>query len=331
MELVSILLPFTNEGRWLKEAVSSIITQSYPHWELLLIGNRPDSFSMEVAESFRQDPRIRVLKEDLPGISHALNHGLREAGGRFIARMDADDVCLPDRLSKQVDCLLKSPQIDAVSCQTAIHPDGIPGDGFLAYMDWQNSLTEPLDHHRNRFIESPLAHPTVLFRKELIDELGFYQIGDLPEDYELWLRWMHAGKMICKLPIPLYQWRDHHGRLSRSGSSYSREKFNTLRFRYLALDLAKRNIRRPVILCGGRRFRKHAAQMLEKEGVKIDGYADVKETDPGEKIFIRAGDIGKSGGFYFISITGGRGKSKEMRNFFNSKGLEEELDFIIAA
>jgi len=331
MELVSILLPFTNEGTWLRAAISSIITQSYPEWELLLIGNRPDPYSLGIAESFRQDPRIRILQEDRPGISHALNCGLREAGGRFIARMDADDICLPDRLSKQVDCLLSTPQMDAVSCQTAIHPEGIPGEGFMAYMDWQNSLIDPRDHHLNRFIESPLAHPTVLFRKELIDELGSYETGEVPEDYELWLRWMHAGKRICKLPVPLYQWRDHQRRLSRMSPSYSREHFNTLRFKYLALDLINRDLRRPVILCGGRRLRKYAAQMLEKEGVEIAGYADVKQTDPRGKMFVPAGDIGKAGGLYFISITGGRGKSGEMRRFFISKGLEEELDFIIAA
>lgn len=331
MDLVSILLPFTNEGLWLKEAVSSIIKQSYTCWELILIGNRSDAYTMEIVESYRQDPRIRILKEERPGISHALNNGLRAANGNFIARMDADDVCLPDRLWKQMDCLLKSPHVDAVSCQTAFHPDGIPGEGFSEYMDWQNSMTEPTDHHRNRFIESPLAHPTILFRKELIDELGVYQTGELPEDYELWLRWMHAGKLICKLPIPLYLWRDHQGRLSRVSPSYSRDSFNQLRFSYLALDLIKRNIRRPVILCGGRRLRKKAAQILEKEGVKIAGYADLKKTDPGDKLFIHAGDIGKTGEFYFISITGGRGKSREMRSFFNNKGLREYEDYIIAA
>ena len=331
MDLVSILLPFTNEGAWLKAAVTSIINQSYPDWELLLIGNRPDSYTMGIAESFGWNTRIRILKEERPGLSYALNHGLREAYGNFIARMDADDECLPDRLSKQMDCLLKSPHIDAVSCQTDIHPDGIPGEGFKAYMEWQNALIEPLDHQHNRFIESPLAHPTILFRKGLIDELGFYQTGDVPEDYELWLRWMHADKRICKLPLPLYLWRDHYGRLSRMSQSYSRDRFNDLRFRYLALDLIKRNIRRPVILCGGRRLRKNAAQMLEKEGVKIAGYADVKQTDPGNKLFIHAEDIGKTREFYFISITGGRGKSGEMRRFFDSKGLQEYEDYIIAA
>lgn len=331
MALISIILPFTSEKEWLKEAIESIIAQTYTAWELILVANCAEEASVRIAQNHTTDPRIRLIHEDNPGIAHALNSGICAAGGQLIARMDADDRCHPERLALQASALLDSPHINAVSCRTDHHPDGPPGEGFSAYMAWQNSIQNPQEHLLNRFIESPLAHPTLLFKRTLIDQLGYYHTGDLPEDYELILRWLQAGMQIFKLPQKLYQWRDHENRLSRTGFAYTKQHFHKVRFKYLALELKKNPGLRPVILCGGKSLRKKAEQSLEDSGIQIAGFSDVVQTAVKDKIFIPANEIGKHKDCFFISITGGRGKSSELRSFFISKGLREGEDFILAA
>ena len=101
--LVSIILPFVNESGLLREAVQSILAQTYSNFELLLIDNRADTSTVSIAKEFAStDRRLHILQENIRGISHALNTGIRAAKGKLIARMDADDIAHPERIKKQV-------------------------------------------------------------------------------------------------------------------------------------------------------------------------------------------------------------------------------------
>jgi hypothetical protein len=123
--------------------------------------------------------------------------------------MDADDISYPDRLQLQFEFFEKNPAIDVVASQTAFVSD-IPGsEGFSIFVDWQNSIIRPEDHALYRFIESPLAHPTVMFRRKLIKKFGLYSTRAVPDDYEMWLRWMDHGVPFYKIPQPLLAWNDH--------------------------------------------------------------------------------------------------------------------------
>ncbi|MFM1746102.1 MAG: hypothetical protein RLZZ630_2039, partial [Bacteroidota bacterium] len=113
--LVSILLPFHREGIWLQEAIDSIRGQTYRNWELILIANCPDRITLDLAKQFAsQDERILLLQEDRPGIAFALNTGLAAARAPLIARMDADDFSLPERIEKQIRYLESHPEVDVI-------------------------------------------------------------------------------------------------------------------------------------------------------------------------------------------------------------------------
>src|SRR5690606_38577513 len=103
------------------------------------------------------------------GIAHALNKGIHFATGDLIARMDADDVALPQRFEKQVRLLELYPEIEVASCLCSYKSSLPRSDGYRFFVDWQNAIVAPEAHYINRFIESPLAHPTVLFYKNLIE------------------------------------------------------------------------------------------------------------------------------------------------------------------
>ena len=328
---ISILLPFTREKSWLKEAIHSIINQSFTDWELLLINNSSDHETSAIAENFCQtSDKIKLIFENRPGISFALNTGLSNAKGPFIARMDADDSCHRDRLKLQLEYLKRHPEIDVISCQTTPHPDGIIGEGFHHYMKWQNALISPDDHFTNRFIESPLAHPTVMFSKALPAKFGGYTEEDVPEDYELWLRWMSEKVRFQKIPEYLYQWRDHPNRLSRSSKNYSAEKFHLLKSAYLSQELRKHHSEKSIIICGANRENRRKSEILESFGIKISGFTDVVERTIEGKIFIPADEITPDAQLFYVSFVSSRGKSTEMWNFLTSKKLEEGKSFLLA-
>lgn len=328
---VSILLPFHREGFWLEEAINSILVQTCSDWELILIANCPDRITLDLAKQLSsRDERILLLREDSPGIAFALNTGLAAARAPLIARMDADDFSLPERIEKQIRYLESHPEVDVLGTRTAPHPEGSPGEGFASFMDWQNSIMDPVDHRLQRFIESPIAHPTVMYRKELVKRYGHYLTTGLPEDYELWLRWMDKGAVFSKLPEGLLLWRDHSGRLTRTHPDYTKEAFGRIRSHYLAIELKRILGSRKLIVCGADRSCRRKASILTGEGVAVAGFADVVPRDISGLMFIPASEIIHDPDLFFLSFVSSRGKAAEMRDFFRKKGMQEGQDFLLA-
>lgn len=333
MNKISILLPFYRAPNTLEPAIQSLISQSCRHWELLLIDNNADPGSRAIAEKFAAaDARIQILQEPQQGIAFALNRGLQAARFPYIARMDADDLAHPLRLEKQLRFLEQNPGIGAVACQTSFQSSLQDHGGFQHFVEWQNSILSPGAHALQRFVESPLAHPTIVFRKALIEQYGPYSTGPVPEDYELWLRWMDAGVAIAKLPEHLLTWTDHPARLSRTHSNYRTEAFYQVKCHYLA-----RFIRREVapekriLICGAGKLPRLRAALLEGEGIPVYGFTDVKSRQiPGSR-FIPIRKLENPSPWFLVNFISKRGVNTEIRKFLQSKGFREGMDFILAA
>jgi hypothetical protein len=181
----------------------------------------------------------------------------------MIARMDADDSSHPQRLVRQVQYLDDHPDTGAVATQTSFRSSLDKNEGYGLFVDWQNSIIESEEHFLYRFIESPVAHPTMCFRKSLVERFGSYNTGPVPEDYELWLRWMDNGVRIYKIPERLHRWNDHPGRLSRNHDNYSREAFFTVKCRYLARWMLRElPPEKKIIVCGSSKIGRKRAQLL---------------------------------------------------------------------
>ncbi len=177
--------------------------------------SRDESFEI-AAQYAGQDPRINLISESRQGIVPALNTGIEHASGKYIARMDADDISYSKRLEYQYDFLEKNPKVDLVACAVNYVGDEGANYGFLEYVKWNNRLLSHDDIALNRFVESPLVHPTVMFRKYIVEKFGGYREGDFPEDYELWLRLLHHGVKMYKLKDVLLDWNDSDIRLTRT-------------------------------------------------------------------------------------------------------------------
>lgn len=252
MSRVTVLLPFYDVSSDFECAIESIVRQSFANWELFLISNNSNEAGIGIASKWeRIDPRIHLLHEPRQGIAHALNRGLEHTTSEYVARMDADDVSMEDRLQLQLDYLDNHPHVDVVSAQTQFDSSLSKSDGYSLFVAWQNQIITPEQHALSRFVESPLAHPSVMFRKSLIDQYGPYHTGFLPEDYELWLRWMSHSVEFYKIPQALIVWRDHPSRLSRNHENYSREAFYQVKCRYLAQWILKNvSDKKHLVICG---------------------------------------------------------------------------------
>lgn len=277
--MLSVVLPVRNAAATLPAALGSLTAQTLCDLEILAVDDGSDDGGATravLARAAARDPRIRILERPHAGIAAALNAGLATARGRYIARMDADDTCHPCRLERQAAFLDAHPEIGLVSCLAAFGGDPAAAQGYSAHLRWANGVRDPEAIRCAVFRESPLPHPTVMFRAGLPQRFGGYRQGDFPEDYELWLRWLEAGVAMAKLPETLLTWNDPPGRLSRTDPRYAPEAFHRIKAGYLARRLARINPHHPEILVvGAGRITRRRAEHLLAHGVVITAWLDI--------------------------------------------------------
>jgi glycosyltransferase involved in cell wall biosynthesis len=204
MPTVSVILPAYNGARFLKEAVESIVHQTLQDWELIVVDDGSTDDTPEIMAGYH-DPRIRYLKnEGNKGLVYSLNRAIEASAGRYIARMDADDISQPERLKKQVIFLELHPEIAVYDArQQFIDDTGYPTGSFnsdiigteniLRKMPWFNCM----------------GHPSVIMRAEIAKTYRYRKV--VYEDYDLWLRMLNDGLKLERTLEPLLLYRVHGG------------------------------------------------------------------------------------------------------------------------
>jgi glycosyltransferase involved in cell wall biosynthesis len=228
-------MPVRDAEGTLPACLESIRRQRATSWECVAVDDGSSDGSRACLErAAAGDPRFRVLSQPAEGIVAALNRGLRACRGRHVARMDADDLMLCRRLSRQVQALAADPDLAAVGCHVRIFPRRARAQaGRREYEAWLNSLASPEAVARDAFIECPVAHPTLMIERVLLERYGYRDAG-WAEDYDLVLRLLAAGHRLSVVPERLLCWRDGEGRLSRTSETYSNERFTACKAHFLA-------------------------------------------------------------------------------------------------
>jgi hypothetical protein len=250
--------------------------------------------------------------------------------------MDADDRSLPQRLELQRRYLDEHPDVGLVACLVEHLGGSQKKAGYARYVNWINTLTNHDDINLNRFVESPLAHPSVMFRTDLINRYGGYRQGDFPEDYELWLRWLEHGIRMEKVPEMLLRWRDQPGRLSRTHERYSFEAFYRTKTAYLAKWLKRCNAHHPdIVVWGAGRTSRKRAEMLTRHGINISAYVDVDPNKIGRSIrgrrVLPPEKIPERGRCFVVSYVGSHGARTRIRSHLVNLGYAEGKHFILAS
>lgn len=337
---ISIILPTRNASATLADAVESILEQTCPHWELIAINDGSTDDTPALLNAFAsRDPRIQVLHTDGMGIARALSYGLEHASAPFIARMDADDFCHCERLEKQLSFLQQNEHIGVVASRVKFGGDPRAAQGLATYTRWTNTLLSDSKIRLNRFVESPLIHPSVMFRKTLLAEHGGYREGHFPEDYELWLRWMQAGVSFAKLRETLLTWNDHSDRLTRTDDShYGETAFTQLKATYLATHLNQVLGTRKLLLWGAGRTSRQRWRPLAQAGFAPVAYLDIDPRKCHQHIAgIPVLDAEQAlldypaPHSYIVGMVGSRGARQLIRERLLTSGRTEGRDFIFAA
>lgn len=334
---ISVVLPVYNAEDTLDKAIESIANQTETDFELLLVNDGSEDRSPEIIKRWDgYDDRIESIHIEHKGIVAALNKGVEHAGGRYIARMDADDIASADRLEKQSRYLDEHPDTGLISSLVKHLGDKKEKAGYARYVKWINSLTNHQQISINRFIESPLAHPSVMFRRQLVNEFGGYRQGDFPEDYELWLRWLEKGVRMQKIPEILLEWRDKPGRLSRTHKRYSTDAFYRIKAKYLARWLAENNSRHPdIMVWGAGRTSRNRAEYLCQHGIRITHYVDIDSKKIGNIVdnrpVIDYRNLPPPDENFVVSYVGLRGVNKGIREKLEEQNYRLGEHFIFAA
>lgn len=205
---VTVVLPVWNAGEYLAAAVESIRAQTLADWEMLAIDDGSTDGSRQVLVDFaRSDSRIVVTSRPNRGLAATLQEGIERSRTGIVALMNADDVAHPDRLTRQLDFLERHPTVAALGTQTRLLVDGeaTPIESRLPL--------SPEACRRFLPVAPPLAHPTVMLRREAVLAVGGYRPQSYVEDYDLWLRLADRFD-LANLPDALLDYRLHDGQFS---------------------------------------------------------------------------------------------------------------------
>lgn len=221
---VSVIMVAYNAERFVREAIESILNQTYTDFELLIVDDASTDGSPAIFQEYeRQDPRVRIYTQPHnSGIANARNIGLQLARGKYIAVMDADDVSLPKRLYKQVTYLESHPETGVLgACAWVVDENG----------KCQGSFDYPLTSNLiywSLFFYDPIINPVVMFRTELARAVGGYRIEySSLEDYDLWSR-LSAITRIENLPDRLLLLRRHGNNITTKKRQFILEKSATI-------------------------------------------------------------------------------------------------------
>ena len=284
--VVTVVLPVRDGAATLDAALDSLRAQTYSRFEVLVVDDGSRDGTPEIARAWQQrDGRFRLVCGDHDGsggIVDALQRGLAEARGAYIARMDADDRCHPERLAAQLDLLQRSPGL--AGCGTGIRyvPASSVTPRAAEYAAWLNAMTTWEAVAANIFVECPLAHPTFMFHARVLAEAGGYRDRAWPEDYDLLLRLWRSGHHFVAVPRVLLDWGNDPGRLSRNHPAYSLAAFRACRVHHLRRSVL--GGRTGVVVWGAGPTGKSLAREFAAQGVEVRAFVEVDPRKIGQQI-----------------------------------------------
>lgn len=207
---LSVILPINKVDGFFRAALNSVLTQTMSSFELIIIANgMPDNHFSILQDLCQCDSRIKLLRLKLPGLANALNIGLDSACADIVARMDADDLSMPNRFQVQMDYMSRNPKAVVVGSKaTLINSNGYKIGDYKYYQS--NEEIRKVLPYRN-----PIIHPSVMMRKDALIALGGYRYGHMSEDHELFIRISRNPEYkFYNIPESLFCYRRHYGQIT---------------------------------------------------------------------------------------------------------------------
>jgi len=325
---VSILLPFFNDANTLGESINSILTQEFEDFELLLIDKHSTDNSYDLAVEFsNKDERIRLIDVAGKGQANALNAGIENSDGMYIALMSPVDIAAPHRIKEQVEYLDEHKDTGVVAACVQIPPEFEDNTYLEIYLKWSNTIITAEDFSLNRFIEIPAISSTFMIRREIFSRYGYFEKMEFPEDYEIFLRWMENGVNFYKLPAYLQLWRFPVQRLFDRDDQYSTQAFFETKSVYLFRWLQKYNQMFPdVVVWGAGKKARSRFVLIHELGIQSKFYID----QHGNEMYnvIEYKETPPAGSHFIVCFIGNPEVRVKTKQFLVELGYVEGNDFI---
>ena len=212
---INAILSVYNGENYIEESIASILNQTFQDYELIIVNDGSTDGTTHILDKYRKENKIRILSNPSNiGLTRSSNKALSIAKGRYVARMDADDISEPTRLSQQIQFMERNARITVLGTAFQILQEGRNG----------NVITMPATNKSiRRYLPFRFCfcHPSVMFRKKAIDNIGGYKASGSCQDLELWLRLSRDKKIqFANLDKPLIKYRIHPNQIKGSKKAY---------------------------------------------------------------------------------------------------------------
>ena len=258
---ISLIMSVYNGEDYLAETIDSVISQTFTEWEFIIINDcSTDNTSKILAEYGSKDERIKVhTNETNLRLPSSLNKALSLAEGKYIARMDADDICMPDRLQKQYDFMGENPNVDLSSCRFFTLKNGVYSSGGCGGKNDDISIKALL------LVTNPILHPGIIAKADVIKKLGYDKNFTCTEDMELWTRFVLSGKKVEILPEYLMIYRLHDKQITETTLDKQKKEVIKVQKNYLSKILKPMTEEQENFYINGIYFRKstNIAEFIE--------------------------------------------------------------------
>ena len=250
---ISLIMSVYNGEDYLAETIDSVLSQTFTEWEFIIINDcSTDNTSKILAEYASKDARVKVHtnKTNLR-LPSSLNKALSLAEGKYIARMDSDDICMPDRLQKQYDFMEANPNVDLSSCRFLTLKNGVYSSGGCGGKGDSESIKALL------LVTNPILHPGIIAKADVIKELGYDKNFTCTEDMELWTRFVLNNKRVEILSEYLMIYRLHDKQITETTLDKQKNEVIKIQKTYLSQLLKPMTEEQEEFYINGIYFRKN--------------------------------------------------------------------------
>lgn len=227
---ISLIMSVYNGEDYLSEAIDSVVNQSFTDWELIVINDCSTDSTSEILSRYEaQDSRIKVHTNEVNlRLPSSLNKALTLAKGKYVARMDADDICMPNRLQMQYDFMESHTDVDLSSCRFMTLKNGVISSGGCGGKSDAESIKALL------LVTNPILHPGIIAKRDVISALGYDKNFTCTEDMELWTRFILEGKKVEILSEYLMIYRLHDKQITETTLDKQKKEVVLIQKNYLS-------------------------------------------------------------------------------------------------
>lgn len=324
--------PFTNMSSQMSDSITSIANQEYKNIEVLFLHSSDYDFSL-LNKTLLKYPSLKVKKLVYEKGINPLNFGIQQAEGEYLAFLAPEFILHPSRFKEQLIGFTKNKDVQIISSKLDYQSNLEDSLKFKLFYDWQNEIISYEDQLQHRFIELPFALRASLIQRNLFEEHGLFTNNtDVPEDYDIILRWLNNGVKVLKLEMFYTTLLDSKTRTRRSHRKYLQQNIDMVVLQHMA-EWISENVdrKRKILVFGSSLKERNKFVILKQFGISLEGFVQLKHVEIINHKCYTLDEVIKDKKFYILVLNNLKGIRRQMRIVLEDEGFEVFKDFILGS